>query len=61
MSILLWITVEMEYKIKCINFFLLFTNGRQKFDPQRVKAILRPVQDLWSRGPTVGKICQCIQ
>ena len=30
MSILLWITIEMEYKMKCLNFILFFTNGRQK-------------------------------
>ena len=36
MSILLWITIEMEYKIKCLKFILFFTNGRQKFDPERV-------------------------
>ena len=30
MSILLWITIEMEYKIKCLKFILFFTNGRQK-------------------------------
>ena len=30
MSILLWITIEMEYKMKCLNFNLFFTNGRQK-------------------------------
>ena len=30
MSILLWITIEMEYKIKCLKFILLFTNGRQE-------------------------------
>ena len=29
MSIVLWITIEMEYKIKCLKF-LFFTNGRQK-------------------------------
>ena len=37
MSTLLWITIEMEYKIKCLKFILFFTNGRQKFDPERVK------------------------
>ena len=37
MSILLWITIVI---IKCLNFFLLFTNGRQKFDPQRIKNAL---------------------
>ena len=36
MSILLWITIEMEYKIKCLKIVLLFTNGRQKLDPERV-------------------------
>ena len=36
MSILLWITIEMEYKIKCLKFILFFTNGRQKLDPERV-------------------------
>ena len=30
MSILLWITIEMEYKIKRLKFILFFTNGRQK-------------------------------
>ena len=30
MSILLWITIEIEYKIKCLTFILFFTNGRQK-------------------------------
>ena len=30
MSILLWITIEMEYKIKYLKFILFFTNGRQK-------------------------------
>ena len=30
MSILLWITIAMEYKIKCLKFILFFTNGRQK-------------------------------
>ena len=40
MHILLWITIEMEYKIKCLNLFLFFTNGRQKFDPQRVNGIV---------------------
>ena len=30
MSILLWITIEMEYKIKCLKFILFFTNGCQK-------------------------------
>ena len=30
MSILLWITIEMEYKIKCLKFILFFTNSRQK-------------------------------
>ena len=30
MSILLWITVEIEYKRKCLKFILFFTNGRQK-------------------------------
>ena len=30
MSILLWITIEMEYKINCLKFILFFTNGRQK-------------------------------
>ena len=29
MSILLWITIEMKYRIKCLNFLLLFTNSRQ--------------------------------
>ena len=29
MSILLWITIEMEYKIKCLKTFLLFTSGHQ--------------------------------
>ena len=37
MSILLWITIEMEYKIKCLKIFLSFTNGRQEFDPERVE------------------------
>ena len=27
----------MEHKINCSNFFLLFTKGRQEFDPQRVR------------------------
>ena len=31
MSLLLWITIEMEYKIKCLNFFVL-TNCRQKLE-----------------------------
>ena len=45
MSILLWITIEMKYKIKCLNFFLLFTNGRQKIGPQKVnKAEVRFIQ-----------------
>ena len=30
MSILLWITIEMEYGMKCLKFILFFTNGRQK-------------------------------
>ena len=29
---MLWITI----KIKCLNNFLLFTNGHQKFDPRMV-------------------------
>ena len=37
MSILLWNTIGMEYKIKCLKFILFFTNGRQKLDPERVK------------------------
>ena len=37
MSILLWITIELEYKMKYLKKCLLFTNGRQKFDPQRAK------------------------
>ena len=32
--------MEMEYIIKCLK---LFTNGRQKFDPQKVKDAHRPV------------------
>ena len=39
MSTLLWITIEMEYKIKCFKFILFFTNGRQKFDPERVNPL----------------------
>ena len=39
MSILLWNIIEMEYKIHCLHFFWLFTNGRQEIDPQRVKPI----------------------
>ena len=38
MSVLLWITIKMEYKIKCLNFFL-FTNGCQKLDPERVEDV----------------------
>ena len=30
MSILLSITTEMEYNIKCLKFILFFTNSRQK-------------------------------
>ena len=30
MPILLWITIEMGYKIKCLKKFLWFTNSRQK-------------------------------
>ena len=39
MSILLWITIEMEYIITCLKFILFFTNGRQKFDPERVNEV----------------------
>ena len=43
MFILLWITIEMEYKIKSLKFILFF-NGHQKFDPERVNA--RSLRDL---------------
>ena len=39
MSILLWIIIEMEYKIKSLKIFLLFTNSRQKLDPEKVNLI----------------------
>ena len=34
----------MEYKIKCLYFLLLFTNGRQKLDPERVNVLTSPVR-----------------
>ena len=37
MFILLWITIEMEYKIKCLKFILFFTNGRQKLTAKGLK------------------------
>ena len=41
MSILLWITIEMEYKIKCLKFILFFTNGRQKLTAKGLSALGR--------------------
>ena len=41
MSILLWITIEMEYKIKCLKFILFFTNGRQKLIAKGLNALFR--------------------
>ena len=39
MPILLWITIEMEYKIKCLKFILFFTNGRQKLTAKGLRVI----------------------
>ena len=51
MSILLWITIEMEYIIKCLKFILFFTNGHQKLDPERVKQlkIIETRKEKWDR------------
>ena len=38
MSILVWITIEMEYKIKCLKFILFFTNDRQKLTAKGLKS-----------------------
>ena len=40
MSILLWITIEMEYKIKCLKFILFFTNGRQKLTVKGLRGVV---------------------
>ena len=52
MSILLWITIELEYKIKCLKFILFFTNGLQKLDPERVKE----VQDRQANGKRSSRL-----
>ena len=66
MSILLWITIERKYKIKCLKFILFFTNGRQKLTTKGLRdnnsfttrnnvviSILLCVPELWS-SPSKG-------
>ena len=48
MSLLLCNTLEMEYRIKCLKIFWLFTNGRQKLDPERVVILLVNLSIYWS-------------
>ena len=38
---MLWITIEMEYKIKCLKFILFFTNGRQKLTAKGLRVSLK--------------------
>ena len=46
-------------KIKCLNFLLLFTNSRQKFDPQRInKENWIQHQFLWEALISVKRFCE---
>ena len=64
MSILLWITIEMEYKIKCLNFILFFTNGRQKLTAKGLSQVnsfvttfvVLPTELEWSIGNFVLRL-----
>ena len=58
MSILLWITIEMEYKIKCLKFILLFTNGRQK---QTAKGLLeKTCSSACLFTPVLSSVMSCL-
>ena len=46
MSILLWITIEMEYIIKCLKFILFFTNGHQKLTTKGLISMSRQNQQI---------------